>query len=209
VRAWDAKIQTLPGPERVADLPVMKNETFFTTATRCLTSDNREHRRVCWAGPLRRHQGFTLTELLVIVAILGTLITIAIPTFGLLSDSSHVKGAAQAIATDLQLAKMRAISQSKKMRLLFIDGTSYKFQYYDTAGSVWRDLTGEMARDFDSCANPYHHEGVSITPPLGNEVVFQPWGSSTSTSIQVQNARKQGTITVSSTGKISTEVIDL
>ncbi len=177
----------------MADPPVMENSAYFTSFI---------FRRT-------RSRGFTLVEMLVIIAVLGILVAIAIPTFGVISESAKAKGAAQTLATDLQLAKMRAISQSKRCRILFLSGTSYKFQYYDAAGSVWRDMTGEVVRTFDSCSNPYFHEGVTLTAPAGNEIVFQPWGSSTSTSIQVQNAHKRWTITIANSGKISTEVIDL
>lgn len=153
--------------------------------------------------------GFTLIEVLIVMVLLGIVVAMAIPNFGVLAATSNVKGATQTLAMDLNLSKMRAISQSKKCRLLFLNGTSYKIQYYDPAGSIWKDLPGEVTRNFSAPSNPYFHEGVNITAPAGNEVVFQPWGSATAASIEVKNSEKKGTITLSSTGKICTEVCAL
>ena len=147
--------------------------------------------------------------MLIVIAILGIVLSIAIPTYEAINASANVRGAAQLLTMDLQLAKMRAISQNKNTRLLFIDGTNYKFQYYDNAAAIWKDFSGEPVRSFCSSSNLYYHQGVTITAPVGQEVVFQPWGSSTTATIEVKNSKKKGTVNVTSSGKISTQVTDL
>ena len=153
--------------------------------------------------------GFTLPEILIVFALMIIVTAIAVPAFQVLTASSNVKGAAQTIATDLQLTKMRSISLSKSCRLLFLDTHSYKLQSYNTAAALWEDMANEIVRDFSSSSNPYYHEGVTLTAPVGNQVVFQSWGSTAAASLTVQNTKKQGTITVSPTGKICSQVSDV
>ena len=147
--------------------------------------------------------------MLIVIALMSIITAIAVPAFQVLTASSNVKGAVQTITTDLQLTKMRSISLSKTCRLLFLDNHSYKLQSYNTAAAFWEDMANEIVRDFSSNSNPYYHEGVTLTAPAGNEVVFQSWGSTATASLTVQNTKKQGTITVSPTGKIFSQVSDV
>src|SRR3982751_3625956 len=54
--------------------------------------------------------GFTLMETLTAIVIMGILAAIAMPAFTRLLPGIRVSSAARQIATDLQLARMRAIS---------------------------------------------------------------------------------------------------
>ena len=160
--------------------------------------------------PLPGHRGgFTLTEIVIVFGLMITIAGLAVPAFQVLTASSNVKGAVQNIATDLQLTKMRSISLSKSCRILFLDNHSYKLQSYNTAAALWEDMANEVIRDFSSNSNPYYHQGVTLTAPVGNQVVFQSWGSTSTASFTVQNTKKQGTITVSPTGKICSQVSDV
>ena len=153
--------------------------------------------------------GFTLTEILIVIALMSIITAIAVPAFQVLTASSNVKGAVQTITTDLQLTKMRSISLSKSSRLFFLDNHSYKLQSYNNAAALWEDMANEIIRDFSSNSNPYYHQGVTLTAPVGNQVVFQSWGSTAAASLTVQNTKRQGTITVSPTGKIFSQVSDI
>ena len=158
---------------------------------------------------LDNRNGFTLTEIVIVFALMITITGLAVPAFQVLTASSNVKGAVQTITTDLQLTKMRSISLSKRCRLLFLDNHSYKLQAYNTAAALWEDMANEIVRDFSSNSNPYYHEGVTLTAPVGNQVLFQSWGSTVAASLTVQNTKKQGVITVSPTGKICSQVSDV
>ncbi|HJV25669.1 MAG TPA: GspH/FimT family pseudopilin [Aromatoleum sp.] len=64
---------------------------------------------------LRQSKGFTLTETLIVVSILGVLIAVAQPTMQNLMDARRVTGAAEAIETILQTARSESVSQMRPM----------------------------------------------------------------------------------------------
>ena len=81
----------------------------------------------------RKSAGFTLIEMLVSLTIMGALIAIAIPKFGKLLPGIRLASAARQVATDLQLARMRAISRHANQTVTFNTTTAtYTFGASDT-----------------------------------------------------------------------------
>jgi prepilin-type N-terminal cleavage/methylation domain-containing protein len=67
----------------------------------------------------RAPKGFTLIEVMVAVAILGILVTLAAPSFNSFIDKYRVKRAADSISAFLVSAKSEAIKQNKTVRAVF------------------------------------------------------------------------------------------
>jgi prepilin-type N-terminal cleavage/methylation domain-containing protein len=66
---------------------------------------------------LRRQDGFTLIDTLVVIALVGIVVAIALPTAGTTSRGFRLKGDAQAVANVVSLAKMRAASRYSRTRV--------------------------------------------------------------------------------------------
>ena len=71
--------------------------------------------------------GFNLVELLVILALIGTLVFLALPKYGRLLDSLKLEGNARRVASALRLYHQRAITDHVNHALAFYsDGDYYK-----------------------------------------------------------------------------------
>ena len=70
----------------------------------------------------RRHRGFTLIELMVVVALGAILLMLAAPSFTNFLAKRRVEGVASELATDLQYARSEAVQRNAVVRVIF--GTS-------------------------------------------------------------------------------------
>lgn len=72
--------------------------------------------------PCAKEYGFTLTEVLVAVALAGLLLAMAAPNFASLALRWQIRSAAQALQDSLYFARSEAIRRSAQVRLVANDG---------------------------------------------------------------------------------------
>lgn len=73
----------------------------------------------------QRPRGFTLVELLVVLAITAILVTIAAPSFTEQFARRRIEGVATDLNTDLQFARTQAVANGGTVRLMTLSTTQY------------------------------------------------------------------------------------
>lgn len=125
--------------------------------------------------------GFTIIELAVVVAVLGVLVTIAVPSFQAMIINSQVRNAAESIANGLQKARGEAVARNRNVQFILGTDSSWRVQLVDgteiesrAASEGSRDVTRvALASDLTTPATTVTFNGMggvvanpgSPTPP--------------------------------------------
>ena len=92
---------------------------------------------------IKANSGFTMVELIVVVVIMAFVAAIGIPTYHLtIKPTAHLKGAARQLYSDIQLARLRAVSRNVTCGVALSAGPSY-FLFVDKDGDSIYDYTDD------------------------------------------------------------------
>ena len=149
-----------------------------------------------------RSRGFTLIELLVVLVILAILAALAAPNASRWIESYTVRKASRQLVSDLQLTKLKAISQGAQHRILF-DPANKTYKIQKLAAGVWTDV--DAPRVLSDVNNPYYASGVNLADNFNNNAVtFSTTGAASplgTVTLTTTNYSRQ--VTVILTGRIS------
>lgn len=138
--------------------------------------------------------GFTLIELLIAISIVGIISAIAVPVLNNLLPLYRLNSVALALVSDLQYAKIKAVSQNKKIRVLFnTDANSYKMQWSNNGS--WTDLAGESERNLNNA-------GVYLSAANNNPVFTAQGLVSSAATARITNSKGTREIKISLCGRI-------
>ncbi|MDX8405289.1 MAG: GspH/FimT family pseudopilin [Mariprofundus sp.] len=97
---------------------------------------NDEHRQAGVFGGLRpglNQRGFTLVEVMMVIAIVGLMFSVAVPAFSSWRESQGVKNAQRTLMGHMKQARMLALAENRSVSITFT-ATSYVFDA-DTSGT--------------------------------------------------------------------------
>lgn len=135
-----------------------------------------------------RESGFTLFELMIVIAIIVILSAIAVPNFKSWRDNANLRGSAFGLKSDLEMAKVRAIRGGGDVTVSF-SKDAYEIKQSAGAGII-------MSKKLNSVE--------IITDPSGYSIVFNNKGMSQQAGkIELKNSESEITITINRIGSIS------
>src|SRR6266403_5543906 len=152
-------------------------------------------------GPRRLwldRRGLTLTELLVLVAVIGIITTVSVPAFVSYWRSATLKGGAQELATILNRGRSLAIAQNTTV-CVSQSASRVQFLTGGCAGTVWTG-PGTDGNGWFTLQN-----SITVTSATAN-VIFNYLGAATTAgSYTVQNPVNNAamTVTVALSGRVT------
>lgn len=149
----------------------------------------------------QRASGFTVLELMVAVGIAMVVLGIAVPSLLTWLPTLRLSSATRQVATDLQVARMKAISQNTKFQVNFVGAlpaTSYQVQKdLNNNGTI---ESGEIE------SGPFSlPDGITVTAVSTTPLEFQPRGTATNAStITLKNGNNETkTVQVAIVGRVT------
>jgi len=143
--------------------------------------------------------GFTLVEMMVVVAVMAVMAAIAIPSFMSLLPGMRLNGAARQVMGDLMDARMEAVKQNNRFRVFFNSPETNQYEILDD------DDNGNDKDDGETIITKNIQDNYSdVTFSSTNNPIFYPRGTAASLpTITLQNTDggcKE--VTVSITGRV-------
>jgi type IV fimbrial biogenesis protein FimT len=121
----------------------------------------------------RPGQGLTLLEMMVALAIVAVLMTLALPSFGSMMSRHRLKAAAEQMATDLAELRMLAVQRGQPLHVNLNTGTQWCYALAVSSGCDCRVPQGCQLKTVRAADHP----GVMLLEGQDLRIEPQPGGS--------------------------------
>jgi prepilin-type N-terminal cleavage/methylation domain-containing protein len=129
--------------------------------------------------------GFSIVEIVVVLALTGIVLAIALPGWSKLLPSYHLSSAARQIQSELHNIKMRAAAENVPFQLAYADASAVY--------TIQRDMSPLVTKPLS--------EGIVITK--AGTVSFSPRGTASANRVRLRNQSGQcKQVVISPTGRV-------
>lgn len=141
------------------------------------------------------HGGFSLAELTVLLAVIGSLCVLSLPSFLSYYQTAQVRAAASDVAAQINLGRQMAIQRNQSV-CVSIGTTAPQYRQGTCAGSV---LLGATT---DGSGNAATHTGVTLTT-TANPIFNNLGAASPAATITVSQGSRTLSVVVSASGRVT------
>ena len=145
---------------------------------------------------LEDEAAFSFVELMVVIAIIGALSAVAVPSFLRSLPEKRLKAAARNLYADMQRARLLAVKKNKKIRVMFMTAVSPGYYYFDEnwnskwdAGEFRRNLSDYSGVDYGSGKAVKKWDGKTFSA-LATNISFMAKGTANSGTTYLHNQNK-------------------
>lgn len=140
--------------------------------------------------------GFTLIEVIIVLAVVGIMAAIAVPNFYKWLPGMKLKGASRDLYSNMQKARMQAVKENRDISIRFNTATTPGFYYFDmdddgsyTAGEFRQNLASyKYGIDFFSDSAPTNWNNDPCT--MASVITFSKTGTANSGTVYLENEKK-------------------
>jgi type II secretion system protein H len=151
--------------------------------------------------PMKKDKGFTLLEMLVVVAIIGIVSAIAVPNMFSFAAGMRLRSASRDLYSNFQMTRIKAIRLNTRLAIRF---TTSGYQVENCG--VDNNCTATTTTDNTTIKTvnmSQEYPGVSITGKTSTLVEFNSEGTSTAGTTTLTNSKgTSSVVTVALSGRI-------
>ena len=155
---------------------------------------------------MEKKAGFTLVEVMIVIAVFAIMAAVAIPAFMSLLPGMRLNGAARQVMGDLMAARMKAVKLNQKTKVFF--DNDHQYRICNDADNNTTVVAGEGDVENRDIQNEYSDITLSKSHDTGvyPDPVFQPRGTASIIIITLTNSEgAQKKVKVHLTGRIMIE----
>lgn len=139
---------------------------------------------MCKSRNRLNHAGYTLSELMIVVAVIGILAAITVPSFSGYLKRTRVVGTRNQLITDCYLARSLAIARRETITMVF---SADQYQLVNGGGTVFRTTPAQNGVTFNASDDPN----------------FYAWGLADAVDIAIDGPSNSTDVSLSPTGVAS------
>ncbi len=124
----------------------------------------------------RRQSGYSLVEILVVLAIIGVISLVTVPNFIAMQRSSKIKASMRNFVSDIRTMRQRAVTRHEQTKINFTTGTAATARQYtlwENVGGTWTQIGTAKGLE-EAC---YFESQTNFGAGTTGDIIFKSDGS--------------------------------